>query len=131
MDLIKTLKADNENLTKNYKEKLKSVLNETNRTISLLQEQLEDSKSEIDRLNSQINELNNRISLNKNVSTFNNLLYSKNEAQTPVNNPANNINFHDHFSPNASEFSKQNNFILGQIDPKNNFIVKFVLFIFC
>ena len=126
IDLIRTLKNENENLSKTFKEKLKNMSNETNRTISLLQDQLDESKTEIDRLHKYIDDFNIK---NKNsaLSNFNNLVQNKNQAERQQSSSANSTHNEFERANSIDHFNKTNNFILGPNDGK---IVNFKIF-FC
>lgn len=117
IELIKSLRDENESLSKTYKEKLKNLSQESNRTISLLQEQLDEAKTEIDRLNKYIDDLMAK-SKHSSIATFNNLVNSRNIETTASHIPS---------TPSSDTSFNSNNFILGQNPESKSQVEKIIL----
>ena len=110
-EIIRSLRLENEAISLNCKEKLKVLTSQNSQSISLLQNQLIESKQEIDSLNKQINELREKI-----------LELEMNAKNSPLNVNVSMSSSRKDSSPQLARITPQksidltNNFILRQVE---------------
>jgi hypothetical protein len=74
IELIQSLKQQNEELSNSYKEKFKQMNSQSAKSIDLLQSQLEEARDQLDKLNKQLNEEMKNRSLSPSISSPSNQL---------------------------------------------------------
>lgn len=74
IELIQSLKHQNEELSSTYKEKFKQMNSQSAKSIDLLQSQLEEARDQVDKLNKQLNEEMKNRSLSPSISISSNQL---------------------------------------------------------